>query len=297
MSAPKIVTYLPSGKFFSNTTSIALAAVIILGAHYATSPKSPGVLTVANNAIDEHWQDTLTAVERATTLDTLPTPPDADAYQSLLKEAEGTNLTETIGRTVFAQLTNAKTQGLGGDIPTQEAIVAEAGKYMNKKPSIVYTQAQLNVGPNTPQSTHTYGNEVMRILMSHPKASTKATLIIVGRATDNRDPKPLEGLPVIEAEQREIVRELLALQVPSPLAPLHLLVVNNYQVISETYPDMQMVIEDPLRGLGAVQKFNATVSETLRVFTNLAQQFRKSSIQFNNEEPGHVWSSFVESAS
>lgn len=285
--------HLPSSAFFSNTTSIALAVGIILTAQYLTNPAAPSTLSANSRPENTNWQDTLAAVEQATTLGNLPTPPSESAYQSLLAEAHGENLTETVGRSVFAQLTNAKTQGLGGDIPTQEAIISEVGKYMNKKPTVIYIASQLKLAPNTQKSMHQYGNAVMQVLMNHPQASTKATLLLVGRATDNRDPKPLAGLPVIETEQLEVVRELVALPVPEPLIPLHLLIVNNYQTLAETYPDMGQVIEDPLRGLSAVQKFNSTVAETLRIFTNVAQQFRKIGIQFNNEEPGRTWDSFL----
>src|SRR5581483_1720839 len=145
----------------------------------------------------------------------------------------------------------------------------------------------------TTASLHAYGNAVMALLLAHPEASASDTYMAIGRATDSQDPAALSSLSAIGAGYRAIALELLHVEVPLTLAPLHVKLINDYAAMAASYGDMGTIIDDPLRGLAAIQRYGALTDEAARVFTNIAQTLDKDGIIFNKDEPGASWSAFL----
>lgn len=133
----------------------------------------------------------------------------------------------------------------------------------------------------------------MQVLLNHPTASARNTLIAIGQATDNNDPSYLASFKDMGKEYKAISSDLAKITVPQTLAPVHLQIVNNYSQIADTYPSMQAVIDDPLRGLAALQLYQSLTQETARLLTSIAEQFSKNGILFNKDEPGNTWSLLV----
>ena len=222
----------------------------------------------------------------------LPDAPTEDTVQALLAQAQSGNLTDSIGRGLLVKITTAGVQGLGSDLPTQDSIIAEAAAQINgsqTSPKAVI----LTTVDATEISLRTYGNTVMAIFANHPKASMEDTLVTLAKATDTRDVEPLSGLASIGGQYQAIADELAALAVPKTLGPLQLQVVQNLYAIADTYAEMALVVEDPLRGLTALQKYQMLMAETGRVLTNIAEALNKGGILFSKDEPGSAWSNFL----
>ena len=289
--------YLPSAQFTFILGAVALSAGLVFAADYITGRDArevPGGVAVSTGSqTQDNWLQTLHDIQ-AQSGTSLPPSPNPEIVSNLLGAAQSENLTNTIGRSIFIKLSDAKAQGLGDDIPTQDTLIADAlSQVSQNRGAGVYTVADLNPVTTTPDTLHTYGNAVIAVVQSRPKASYVDTLVAVGRATDNNDPAYLAPLAAIGAEYQAIADELAALFVPQTLAPLHLQVVNNFARMAETYPDMAMVVEDPLRGLSGIQLYQSLVQETERVLTNIAQQLAKNAILFDKSEPGAAWSALL----
>jgi hypothetical protein len=272
--------------------SLALAGGAVSAAHYYTSSHgAPASLAATDATAAGDWQDDLASVQAQSGV-TLPDAPSEDTVTTVLKNAESKNLTDTVGRQLLVKLANAGTQGLGDDIPTQDTIVAEAAAQINTSvssrppPSITTTES-------TPLSLRAYGNEVITIMDSHPKANSGDTLLTLAKATDVRDASLLAPLTGIGLEYRALAADLAAEPVPATLAPLHKQVVANFSLMADTYPDMLLVVDDPLRGLAALQQYEQLLSETGRVLTNMAQALKNGGILFSKDEPGAAWDIFL----
>jgi hypothetical protein len=63
--------------------------------------------------------------------------------------------------------------------------------------------------------------------------------------------------------------------------------------MTAVFGDMQLIFEDPLRGLAGLQLFQALNDETTRVFISIAQQLSQNGILFNKDEPGSAWGSLL----
>lgn len=291
-----LASYLPSAQFSVTVTSIMLAGGLIWAADYYTSPPGPANIspTQTPSAITSQGLDWKAALDAIQGESTLPTPPSEEVVANLLAASETSNITETIGRTILVNLGEAKSQGLGSDIPTQERIVENALTKIGASAQVtLYTANDLTTVSSDPQTLNAYGNGVITILEQHPSASVEAALIAVGNATDSGDPSYVNELATIAAAYKSIARELAALPVPSTLGPLHLQIANNFARIGAACADMQTVFTDPLRGLAALRTFQSLTEETNRLFINIAQVLDKNGILFSEGEPGHAWSLLI----
>lgn len=288
--------YLPSAKFALMVGSVFVSAGLVIAAQAVTRPHTSSftvgtdTTSVYGTVQNADWMKTLQDIQAQNPSSNLPAVPNPNSVQDLLQAATTPNLTETIGRTLFINLANAKSQGLGGDIPTQDALIANATAQINQdRGTPTYASSDLTSTPSSAGSLHTYGNAVMAILLKHPKASVRDTLIAIGYATDTNDQKKLADLGDIGKEYGAMAEDLAKVSVPMTLVPLHLQIVNDFTRVADTYTDMQQVLSDPLRGLSALQLYQSLINETGRVFTTIATGFSKNGILFNTDEPGNAW--------
>lgn len=286
--------YLPSAQFVVIVASIALSGGLIVAAQYVTQPKtSSAVITstpTSQGALaDVNWQETLRIIQGQSSTPA-PTAPDADAVGALLSAAQTSNLTNTIGRTLLINLSDAKSQGLGSDIPTQDKIIAQAQAQIDSSHSTPqYTSADLQISVQTGATLKAYGNSVMATVRAHPIANYDNTVLAVGNAVDTGSSDSLWQLPAIQKEYAAMARELAALSVPTTLAPLHLKVVNDLLLVADSYAGMNVVLSDPLRAVAGLQTYQSLTDELGRVFINIAQTFTQNGILFNKDEPGNAW--------
>src|SRR6185369_9993557 len=200
-----------------------------------------------------------------------------------------------IGKTLLINLTNAKSQGLGDDIPTQEQIIAAAAAQAAAQQSNVtlYTTQDLDIVSSSNNSLHAYGNLVIQTLGAHPEASEQATLLAIDYAVEGGDKTQAAKLAKIGAAYKAAAQDLLKISVPQTLAPLHLQAVNDLTRTSATFTDMQSITTDPVRGLIALQTYESLMDEGARVFINIAQNLSKGGILFSKDEPGSAWAGFL----
>lgn len=287
--------YLPSVQFTFMAGSILVAGGIVYAADYVTSPRTPsGVASVQQAQVENSdWQGALASVQ-AQSGTTLPTPPSETVVSELLSAAESTNVTDTVARSLLINLSNAKSQGLGDDIPTQEKLVAQAlaktGVSYNTK---AYATSDLVRVPLSNASLRAYGNATMKALVDAKGANANETYLALGLAIDYNDKTKLAQLTAIGKAYEALARDLTNVAVPTTLAPLHLSLVNNFADMAHTYTDMTAVFDDPLRGLGGLERFRLLQDETTRLLTNIASEFQRGGILFSEAEPGAQWNLFL----
>lgn len=292
----RIKETLPSTQFMLIAGSIIASGAFIYGAYAFTHPTSaPSSVAVGTNTdSNTDWKQSLENIQAQNPLNRAPKAPDENNVENLLRGAESSNLTDTVARTLFVNLSNAAAQGLGADIPTQDALIADATqKIEQERGAPVYTTADLTLVADSSSAMHTYGNSVMALILAHPTATMRQTYSILTVGVEGGDSSKLSGLKAVGDEYASLAKELAALPTPRTLAPLHLSIVNNLSRMAKSYPDMQKMVSDPLRGMAALQIYQSLADETSRVFTSIATTFSKNGILFNKDEPGVTWNSLV----
>lgn len=302
IDAMSIASYLPSSKFAVMVGALVLSGSLVLGAQAVThrpqgsfAQVQPADQTSAVST-DPNWQQTLDEIQASSGV-SLPKTPDPQSVNALVASAKTDNLTDTVGRTLFIKLTDAKAQGLGGDAPTQDALIAQALAAAGTNSTPAYTMADLTLVPQSKATLHAYGNDFMSANFSHPDASAWAVMLAVGYAVDYGDPAKLAPLPAAAKAYGALAKDLAAIPVPDTLAPLHVKVINDFLAMRAAIADMQTVLSDPLRGMRGVQQFTSSSDEASRVLTTLSGTFGTNGILFTKDEPGAEWSAFVSSIS
>ncbi len=292
----RIKDILPSGKFIGTVSSIAIAGALIFAANVVTRPNADSTSVESASATSQSadWKKTLEEIQAQSPSNRVPQTPRGDAVNTLLNAATSDNITDTVAKTLFIKLSAAKAQGLGGDIPTQDTLIADAVSKINQERGAPeYAATNLTLIPESKQALREYGNGVMEIILAHPGATVQETLSVLTVGTENKSPSKLKELLPIGLEYEAIARELAGLPVPNTLAPLHLQIVNNLIRMGNTFPDMAKMVSDPLRGLGSFQIYQSLADESKRVLTSIATTFSKNGILFNKDEPGVTWNSLV----
>ncbi|MDE2071355.1 MAG: hypothetical protein KGI70_01310 [Patescibacteria group bacterium] len=287
--------YLPSTQFGSMAFSVVAAGGLVLGAWALTRPIVPGSLASTDTpgaAASSDWQNSLEDVQAQAP--NLPQAPDQSTTDALLTAAQSHNLTSSVSRSLLVNLSAASAQGLGQDLPTQDKLISSALSQIDSTaPAPPYTQADITAAAASKDTMRAWGNGVMRIIAAHPQASAQDTYLSVGYAVDYQDTGKLDPLKPMAAAYKDIAAQVIALPVPTTLAPLALSIANNFAAMSATYADMLAVTSDPLRGLAGLQHYEQLQTQTQSEFTTVAQQFNKDGILFSKDEPGASWALFL----
>lgn len=285
-------TYLPSAQFTLIVASVVFAGGLVILADYATTPQSYKrtlVTTTSTIGVESmDWKESLAVIQGKVEL---PDPLDTATLESLRAEAKTDNLTGSVARNILINLTEAKSQGLGSDFPTQERLIASAvAEATVERGAPIYASKDLTIVKESSESLAEYGNTLALVLQAYPETSVQETLIAVSTFIDKGTKDTLTPLETIEAEYKAMTNDLLHIPVPTSLAPFHLQVTNNIARITSLYIDFRAALKDPLRGIGALKLYQSLMQETGYLLTNSAQVLKDRGILFTSDEPGSVWS-------
>jgi phosphohistidine swiveling domain-containing protein len=292
--------YFPSAQFSFIAISLVSSAGLVYAADFITKPPvttaqlSTSQIDRADTVQNADWQQSLQDIQTQSGI-SAPQAPDPATVSAMVKAAQTANVTQSVGRTLLINLENAKAQGLGDDIPTQNQIISDALTQVPQPQTKLYTQQDLTVVNSSKDAEHTYANALMAALEKHQQASMQQTLVVVATATDQNDASGLSQLTAIETDYRALTKDIAAIPVPQTMVPIHLQILNDFAQITDSYPDMAEIISDPVLGLSGLQTYKTLTDETLRMFTNVAQEFSKDGILFASGEPGAQWASVLTS--
>ncbi|MEI6863999.1 MAG: hypothetical protein WCK46_01325 [Candidatus Adlerbacteria bacterium] len=293
MRAP---TYLPSSQFSVIVGSLLLSVGLVFAANAFTTHAPAPAVTVAQttdtSSTNPDWKASLDTVQ-AESGTNLPTPADQNDVNNLLQAAQSSNITDRLSRTLLVNLSNAKTQGLGDDIPTQNELITGAlAQIGTAQPTKQYTDADIKVTDNSSRSLHDYGNALMSVFKKNANGEFLKTLSIVDNVTATNDPSEFKEFPALQKKYEVFIQGMLAIVVPKTLLPFHLGLLNDFAKMIATYGDMQTVLSDPLRGLSGIQQYNSLAQDGGKMFINIAQALEKNGILFTKDESGASWALF-----
>src|SRR5437868_1681324 len=114
-----VARYAPSGQFAGIALAILLSAGLVYGAERISHPPAATATIqsdqTAQASDSTNWEAALYASQAANASTSLAAP-STNVVGQFLKAAQSSNLTDTVGRTLLINLSNAKSQGLGDDI-------------------------------------------------------------------------------------------------------------------------------------------------------------------------------------
>lgn len=156
---------------------------------------------------------------------------------------------------------NAMSQLSSGDIPR--------AKYGLKDITIF--------GNTTPENIRLYGNTFAEIYfrnmskIANDQAKYSSNLLEVAKVYEN------------------FSKELLKTKVPVEISNSHLAIVNNYQILADSFKLINEQSSDPVRALLGVRSAKNTTEENDTMFINISKYFKNNGIIFTKGEMGYIW--------
>lgn len=186
---------------------------------------------------------------------------------SIIFSANAENLTETdkFARELFTTAA-ALSQGGALDEETIDAIGNSlAENFYTSKQRKIFTITDIKTIDNeSKETTLEYGKQLGTIQEKYPlgKAEDVAfTLLNSITPEGETDVAALNKLDPTINQLNNIVRELAITDTPRYIAPMHLLIINEFQHLSENISDMKKIEDDPVVALGAINTYEENLSE------------------------------------
>ena len=189
-------------------------------------------------------------------------------------------------------------KGLGEALGTKEELAVQAVEALKQEATdVVYTIDDIVIDTANDQAAlHRYGNNIAQIVMdnSQPVEGNLSEMDILERAIDTDNPERLKDLdPIIEA-YRGYFEATKALPVPPSLVQQHLDLVNVYNAILKDLLAMRLMYEDPLLGLVRMKRYNDDIAGLVYVYYNIDRALRREGIEYEEDEPGAIFSALGE---
>ncbi|MCK5060204.1 MAG: hypothetical protein KAR00_03640 [Candidatus Pacebacteria bacterium] len=135
----------------------------------------------------------------------------------------------------------------------------------------------------------TYGNTIGKLFKeSALPENAYEPLQTMEEALANNDPNGLNEIKILEKDGENIVRELLVLAVPQPLADKHLKLINAISSLAADFKAMANVLNDPLSAIVHIQSYFGSVRKIGDALKEIAHYFLENNITFQQQEDGSL---------
>ncbi len=105
----------------------------------------------------------------------------------------------------------------------------------------------------------------------------------------NNEAKYSSNLLEIAKVYEDISKELLKIQVPVEISTPHTAIVNNYQILADSFRLINSQASDPVKALLGVRSAKTTMEENDAMFISISKYFKNNGIIFNKSEAGYIW--------
>lgn len=129
------------------------------------------------------------------------------------------------------------------------------------------------------ESSRLYGNNFAEIYIRNM------------RVVANNQAKYSENLMALADVYVNVSKELLKINVPTEVSSSHLAIVNNYQILADSFKLINEQTQDPVKSLLGVRSAKTAAEENDQMFINISKYFKNNGIIFDKSEVGSIWNS------
>ncbi|MDD5318408.1 MAG: hypothetical protein PHF79_01105 [Candidatus Pacebacteria bacterium] len=240
---------------------------------------SAGQVSSSDNLVDSAIQDAQITQLTAT-----------NSVANALLPGPNDTMTDTLSKSLFANYMSAQTANSGQiDDSSQTSIINNTLANVNI-PSLPQAYSLSDIHSFTPRTKNdlkTYGNSLILTI-------NQAFAGINQQITDNPAGEIPNSSIVI---YKNVSLSLSKLSVPSDIVQTHLALINSYYAIYSVLNDINNYQKDPLKGLLAIQEYQALATQQNDIYTQISGYFQNNGIIFNDNEPGSAWNPAASSTS
>lgn len=249
-------------KLFSIALALAIGGVVVLLAwkgDLLTSSK------ITADADGDSWLSSLLVIPQASTTSVLGSRSSAD---SITTSAEmSTTTTSILARDILVNYAVMQKGSMGTTWNDEEAdALAKSIVSGIEVPKTEYTLKDLNISSdNSDVALGTYGTKILSVLKASSPKSESGEVAVFMSAVSSNDPKKLSELAPFIAEYSAAKKSLLTTKTPSGIAPIHLLLVQNFANTESALISMQKMFTDPVGGLAGFIQYKKEVDSLVSI--------------------------------
>ena len=86
-----------------------------------------------------------------------------------------------------------------------------------------------------------------------------------------------------------ISKELMKIKVPTQISSSHLAIINNFQLMADSFRLIDTQSQDPVKSLLGVKSAKEASDDNDQMFINIGKYFKNSGIIFDKNEVGSIW--------
>ncbi len=236
------------------------------------SSKNARAFNITGDINDEVTNKILSAVDNSNQLIDTPTNSD-DPFTITDKDTA----TSRMAKQVYSDYVN---QEAGNSDLTVSDIAQNAISQISSSdlPSSKYNLNSISyITDLSNESIRLYGNNFAEI---YKRNLTKV-------AQDQN--KYSNSLSALADVYENISKELIKIKVPTQIASSHLAVINNFQIMADSFRLIDTQSQDPVKSLLGVKSAKEASDDNDQMFINIGKYFKNSGIIFGNNEVGSIW--------
>ena len=202
-----------------------------------------------------------------------PAPGDEmqniDKTQKQLEKKEKT-LTQSVVSQYITAYSSINQDGITDDSVLsglKKDIAAEIDSKVLNTNTQKYTESDLIIIPDNVLSVENYRKKLQDILDKYKKESQN-DIYIVNDALKAQDSAILKKLDKSILTYKNIVKDLLLMEVPERSVQAHLNVINAYSSLVTSVENMKFVLSDPITGLAGIAQYKMNVKKLLSIKLN-----------------------------
>lgn len=213
-----------------------------------------------------------------------------DTIQTKVNPQIESDLTETdkFSRELFAKYLAAKRDGSNVTADDYNKFLLDTIANSPEGTSTqIYKEADFTKIDETKTSLRAYGNALGKISTEKSKEFPGNELTIFDDAINKNDPKILKTLDSPINRYKGIRDGMIAMPVPSGLAPIHTKIVNLLDIMITGIENMKYVLSDPVKALNGVSLYPNAVGYFVTAMNELHDYFINKGIIFDKIEAGY----------
>jgi hypothetical protein len=98
-----------------------------------------------------------------------------------------------------------------------------------------------------------------------------------------------DNLTALAGVYENISKELIKIKVPTQISSSHLAIINNYQIMADSFRLIDTQSQDPVKSLLGVKSAKEASEDNDLMFINIGKYFKNNGIIFGNNEVGSIW--------
>ena len=262
----------------SNASTPAETAALIAARSDVRTVQSP---TDSDNDGLPDWEEAL----RGTDPNVYTKITEPEAATSSEPYTPPTTITDRFAQQFLEKIIRTSAGGTMTEDEKAQLVNDSVGMLAGEIHDTLYTQGDIqSVGDNDLAAIREYGNAVGDIFLATNNNANK--MLILNRAVQNQNPEVLKQLKPIEMVYAGRIKNLLAVETPTSIAPQHVALINALSLIRSDIAAMQQVFTDPLGSLVRIKRYEEDAKSLYYAFENIRSALEKNGVTYTSGESG-----------